>query len=66
MKAIWKDVEAEFEVIEKDGESITLAVPVTGVIDGKKYQWIEKQELDTADEYEITDNSEIIKYKITN
>lgn len=55
MKAIWKDADAEFEVIEKNGDSITLAIPVTGKINGKEYSWIEKQTLDESDEYTITD-----------
>lgn len=59
MKAIWKDAELECDVLKKDGESIVLAVPVTGNIDGKKYSWIHEQELDEADEYEITDTTPI-------
>lgn len=55
MKAIWKDADAEFDVIDKNGDSITLAIPVTGKIDGKEYSWIEKQILDEPDEYIITD-----------
>lgn len=61
MKALWKDANLECDVLEKDGESIVLAVPVTGTIEGKKYSWIEREKLDEADEYEITDDTPIIK-----
>ena len=61
MKAIWKAAEGEFEVIKKDGECITLAIPCTIQIDGKTYSYIEEQVLDYEDEYTITDTSEIKK-----
>lgn len=55
MRAIWKDAGGEYEVIKKEGEEITLAIPCTMMLNGRKVSYIEEQQLDFEDEYIITD-----------
>lgn len=61
MKAIWKAVSGEYQVIKKEGETITLAIPCTTFMNGKKVSYTEEQQLDFEEEYTITDTSPINK-----
>lgn len=53
MKAKWLAANGVYDVIRQDGETIVLAIPCTMMLDGKKVSYIEEQQLDFEEEYEI-------------